>query len=276
MKTAYSGLNAADAAGEMRAIETRNDLKIHLSRYGHGVTVVKPRVFFKRVEDQFDGPVDFHQHIPSSGLGSITMLEAAIIASILKVSDPRTVFEFGTFLGYTTALLLRNSHPECAVYSLDIGIDGMVHEAAGEYSYKELHSDDRKNDDYLRFTQAKTGPYYLKKLSEDLKGRLILINEDSREIDIESHGLKGCVDFVFVDGGHTSDVVGVDSKNAFDMVGEDGVIIWHDFNSTIHREVSVMLNELAQERPVLHVQHTMLALCFVGSALDRFLDCNVD
>jgi hypothetical protein len=252
-------------------VEDISTLRTRLARNSGQVTTVKPRVFFKKVEDMYGGPVELNQYIPSSGLGSLTMLEASIIAAIVKITKPKVLFEFGTFLGYSTSLLLRNAEADSRVYSIDLGASGLNLDSAAGYSDKELHEDDKKNDDYLRYTQARTGRYYLSHLSQEQLGRLTLLTGDSRSFDIDSQRLRGAIDLVFVDGGHTAEIVASDSHKAYEMVGENGVILWHDYNSTIHHDVSDFVGTLAKMQRILHVQHTMLALCFLGTAVDAFI-----
>ncbi len=63
----------------------------------------------------------------------------------------------------------------------------------------------------------------------------------------------------------------IDTANARKMIGESGVIVWHDFASNIHSDVTTFVNELAKHELIFCVQHTMLAMLFVGQAGRDFL-----
>lgn len=257
-------------------IETPPALRSQLDGQAAGVVTVKPRVFFSKVEHRFGRPVPMDLYLPSSGIGSITLLEGAILVSLLRLLEPRRAFEFGTFLGYSTSLMLRNTGASCEVHSIDLGSDVAEYEAARGYTDAELHADDKKNDDYLRYTQGTKGAYYLGDLEPSDRERLKLLRGDSRELDVAAHGYAGAFDFVFIDGGHDTETIASDTTKALEMIGADGVIAWHDYNSTIHHDVTDFVGRLAKDRVVLHVQSTMLALLLIGQARERFLQLAAD
>lgn len=257
-------------------IETPEALKAGLEGVTTGITTVKPRVFFKKVEHRFGGPTPMNLNVPSSGIGSVTLLEAAILVSLLKVMEPRKVFEFGTFLGYSSSLLLRNTGPGCEVHTIDLGEQVEAYEAAKAYSDEELHADDKKNDDYLRYTQGEKGTYYLSDLTPAERARVKLLHGDSTQLDVAGLGYAGTFDFVFIDGGHDTATIASDTRKALEMLGGDGVIAWHDFNSTIHSDVTDFVRGFSADHAVLHVQSTMLALLLIGDARTRFLQLAAD
>lgn len=240
-----------------------------------GLIQVKPKVVFMKIEASDPRPVSMKINVPSSGIGSVTLLEAAILVSLVKLVRPRRIFEFGTFLGYSSALLVENSPDDCDVHSLDLG-EGHVGERPPEaYGDDELRRDGDTNDEYLRGAQGALGPRYTTALSPADKARLHLMRQDSRRFDPAAHGLAGAVDLVFVDGGHDTETVTIDTANARKMIGDSGVIVWHDFASTIHSDVTTFVNDLVQREVVVWVQNTMLAILFVGQAGRDFLKIGV-
>lgn len=247
----------------------------HCATHQAGVVAIKPKVLFMKIEAENAGPVPMKINVPSSGLGSVTLLEATALLSIVKLIRPRTIFEFGTFLGYSTALLVENSGEDCAVYSLDLGDSHVSEKALASYSDADLRRDGNINDAYLRDTQGASKPRYLTGLSDAEKSRLTLLQQDSHRFDPAAHGLVGAVDLVFVDGGHDIETVAIDTANARKMIGESGVIVWHDYNSAIHGDVTTFVNELAKKELVLHVQHTMMAVLLIGETARAFLDIGV-
>lgn len=237
----------------------------------NGVFKLKPRVLFGAVENSTELPVDMQLHVPSSGIGSITLLEAAALVSVLHLTQPHRAFEFGTFLGYSTALLLRNTADACEVISIDLGDASATYSEAAHYSDAELRSDDKKNDDYLRLVQSAEGPRYLRGLSATQKARLKLLHGDSTQFDVGGASLKSAVDFVFVDGGHDTATIASDTRKAMEMTGDNGVIAWHDFDSKIHSDVTDFVHAFAKEHLVFHVENTMLAFLFKGNSLEYLL-----
>jgi hypothetical protein len=252
-------------------IENPADLLIHAESRAAGVAPIKPKVLFMKIEASDPRPTPMKINVPSSGLGSVTLLEASALVSLIKLMGPRKIFEFGTFLGYSSALLVENSTPDCEVYSLDLGDDhvGATPEA---FSADEIRQDGDINDEYLRGAQRALGPRYTTGLSAADKARLHLLKQDSRAFDPAAHGLVGTVDLVFVDGGHDTETVTIDTANARRMIGDSGAIVWHDYASTLHGDVTTFVDGLARDELFIWVQHTMLAMLFVGDARRRFLD----
>jgi hypothetical protein len=248
----------------------------HIAAHPAGVVTIKPKILFMKIEAGNAGPVPMKINVPSSGIGSVTLLEASALISIIKLVQPRKIFEFGTFLGYSTALLVENSAEECAVYSLDLGDSHVSEKTLASYADADLRSDGDINDEYLRDTQGALRPRYLTGLSDAEKSRLTLLQQDSRQLDPAAHGLVGSVDLVFVDGGHDTETVTIDTANARRMIGDSGVIIWHDYNSTIHGDVTTFVKELATKELVIHIQHTMMAVLLIGEIGREFLRIGVD
>lgn len=189
----------------------------------------------------------------------------------MRIVRPRRIFEFGTFLGYSTSLFLANSDPGCDVASVDLGDIASELAEAASYSDAELRSDDRKNDDHLRLTQSRLGPLYLRDLAETDRRRLTLLHQDSRTLATAALGLEGAVDFVFVDGGHDFETIASDTVRARRMLGGSGVIAWHDFKSGIHGEVTRYMAGEADRDIILSVPGTLLAVSLTGAAREAFL-----
>ncbi|MET3711992.1 hypothetical protein ABIC65_002701 [Sphingomonas trueperi] len=257
-------------------IEDPAGLLDHCETHRAGVVAIKPKVLFLKIEAENPGPVPMKINVPSSGLGSVTLLEAAALISIVKLIQPRKIFEFGTFLGYSTALLVENSGAECAVYSLDLGESHAAGDTVDSYTDADLRRDGNINDAYLRAVQSASAPRYLGGLTDADRSRTTLLQQDSRVFDPAAHGLVGAVDLVFVDGGHDLETVAIDTTNARKMIGDSGVILWHDFRSSIHGDVTTFVEELAKDDLVIHVQHTMMAMLLVGDIRERFLGMGVD
>ena len=72
----------------MSVIETVDTLREVFESGEKGVFTVKPRVIFSIIETQNSEPIEMNLQIPSSGIGSITMLEASILISLLKTTNP--------------------------------------------------------------------------------------------------------------------------------------------------------------------------------------------
>ncbi len=252
-------------------ITTRDQLAEQFATQEFGLIRVKPRVIFQAIEEVFHQPIPLQLQIPSSGLGSVTMLEAALLVSVLRLTKPTAVVEFGTFLGYSTRLFLDNTEKSTSIISIDLPIDYELDSSAGEFSDAELHSDDHKNDEYLRHRQRTTGAFYLSGLDSQESRRLSLIKADSKTLQTRDIAPPGSAGFVFVDGGHDEGLVVNDSRLAKSLIGDDGVIIWHDFGSSIHGDVTQAVLNIAKSSIVIAIENTLIAMQICGNVRGSLL-----
>src|SRR3569833_4417356 len=91
------------------ALTTPAELSRRCAARTPGLVQIRPKVVFMKIEAADPAPTPMKINVPSSDIGSITLLEAAGLVSLIKLVRPRKIFEFGTFLGYSTALLVENS-----------------------------------------------------------------------------------------------------------------------------------------------------------------------
>ena len=264
-------MNLEPSASSLGLIESPAELFERCATNAPGLVQIKPKVVFMKIEANDPAPVSMKINVPSSDIGSVTLLEASVLVSLIKLIKPRKIFEFGTFLGYSTSLLVENSADDCSVYSLDLGDSHVSDRPLESFAKADLHGDGDINDEYLRGTQGARGPHYITALPAADRSRLRLLQQDSRKFDPAAHGLEGSVDMVFVDGGHDTETVTIDTANARKMVGDSGIIVFHDFSSNIHSDVTSFVNGLAKREIVVCIQHTMLAILLIGQAGRDFL-----
>ena len=212
---------------------------------------IRPKKILSIVENNESSIVDFKLTLPSTEIGSISVFEATMLVSLLKVINAKTVFEFGTYLGYTSRLFLNNSYAK--VFTIDFGLDYVSKNTKDS----DILINDIANDNYLSINQMNKGAYYLSDLNDKNKNRIELIFSDSTKYNFEN--LYNKIDFIFIDGGHTKEIINSDTKNAFRMLSDNGIIVWHDFNSKIHSDVSEYLSVKSKEIKIYHIENTMLA-----------------
>jgi predicted O-methyltransferase YrrM len=229
-----------------------------------GIYEIRPKILLKTIEDLYDSPIDFNMYLPSSDIGSLTMLEATMIISFLKIYNPIEIFEFGTFLGFTTALLVKNSSVNSTVYSLDL--DNCSNQNNFDFtklSDKDILGNDLINDAFLSNIQFIKGEFFLKNIIDSEKKKIKLLKSNSLDLDVLHLGLFKKIDFCFIDGGHNYDIVKSDTEKAFSMCKKNSLIIWHDYNSKIHGDVTLYLSVLSKKYEIFHIANTMLAFTIV-------------
>jgi predicted O-methyltransferase YrrM len=240
-------------------IESIEELQNTLLHKKSGVITIKPRVVFQLIEKNYSVSPIIKIPTPSSMIGSVTTLEASLICSLLFLTKPKKIFEFGTFFGYTTLIMLSNTNQSTKVYTIDLPSDNQkIENSKDQPNWELIRTDDRYNDNYLTNLVHERGEKYLQE--SKLDSRLYLIKEDSTNFKPDAFDLLATTDFIFLDGGHTDPVVRADTHNSLKMLSENGILIWHDYNSTIHRKVTQVVNEHAQKKVVIHIQNTMLAI----------------
>jgi hypothetical protein len=168
------------------------------------------------------------------------------ILRVVRWLNPRRIFEIGTSEGITTAHLAMNSEAE--IYTLDL-----PREMAGNlkgYSPGDLsllQPRDQIGRAYRPFNR---------------NGQIRQLFGDSRTFDFSPY--RRSVDLVFVDGCHLYEGVLSDSQNAFDLLGESGIILWHDFAGL--RDVTRAVKRLANDWPLYHLEGTWLAMYVLANA----------
>jgi predicted O-methyltransferase YrrM len=174
--------------------------------------------------------------LPKQFVGEPLMLEKALLLALLRISRARRIFEFGTFLGGTTAMLARNA-PEAEVFTLDL--------PAGATGSSAVEEDRR-----LSLGRAPL---------QALGARVRQLASDSNAFD--PAGL-GAFDFIWIDGGHDERTVTSDTENAYRMLrpGPTAVIAWHDYGNPKYPELTRYLERVSASRPLMFVEETLMVV----------------
>jgi hypothetical protein len=181
-------------------------------------------------------------------LGGMPPQDLYALLRIVKWIKPRKIFEIGTFKGITTTHLALNSGAE--IYTLDLPREV----AANLQGYSP-------GDLALLQPQSEIGQTYR---AFNKNGQIRQLFGDSRLFDYGPY--RGSMDLVLVDGCHVYDGVLADSRNAFELLGERGAILWHDFANL--RDVTRAVAHLGAKWPIYHLEGTFLALYSRGMAPD--------
>jgi predicted O-methyltransferase YrrM len=238
----------------------------------HGLCMIKPRVLLTYLENTDKISELVAMPFPPSVLGSIPVFDALMLAGIVKVVNPKRVLEFGTFLGYSTRVIIENSENNCDVVSIDLPHGSERGSLSLEVTESALHSNPNLNDDFLRQYQFVNGPRFLNNLSDEQIKRLHLIKADSRKVDATELVKKagGHFDLIFVDGGHDMETISSDTALAIQVANKNATIVWHDYGSTIHTSVTEFLMGISVSRRIIPIAGTLLAMSHLG--LDPITD----
>ena len=173
--------------------------------------------------------------------------ETQTLAALVCHLRPRTIFEIGTYNGFTTLHFAYNSPDDCKVYTLDLPPDFELKDERN-YSYDDLMVVELSKKNIAR-----------RVYKQDPLGRKITeLFGDSEKFDFSPY--YGKMDVIFIDGNHSYRYVESDTENAFRMLSPNGVIVWHDYDYIIHRDVFKYLNSLARRHRIYAIRHTRFAI----------------
>ncbi len=179
-------------------------------------------------------------------------METQILASLVSYLRPKTIFEIGTYNGLTALHFACNTPPEAAIYTLDLpagfGKELQNRKQFSHYSY----------DDFLVVQLSMKNVHNRIFQNHPLQKKIIELFGDSKNFDFSPYHKK--IDLVYIDGNHSYEYVKSDTENAFRMLCDCGVIIWHDFDYIVHRDVFRYLNQLVATRRIYSIPNTRFAI----------------
>lgn len=164
-----------------------------------------------------------HQLFPPEGVVTLRVGEYGLfprkevdypILELVAILQPKRVFEIGTSTGRRTALIAMNTPTDGQIFTLDLPSDAATPEYASDLALIE----ESKQSVGKHFRET---PWMGNKIHQ--------LFGDSKTYDYAPY--HDSIDFVMVDGSHTYEYVESDTLNAFRMVREGGVILWHDYES---------------------------------------------
>ena len=172
--------------------------------------------------------------------GNLTYKELMILSTLVKCYQPKNLLEIGTFNGISTLHLAINSSDASKIHTLDLT---KTCPTAVSFTLKE---DLKYIVDQNKKNKAYQSSLYRSKIVEHEGNSLVY--------DFE---IFGELDFVFIDGGHSYEVVKSDTEKALKSLKDGGVIVWHDYCVNCEG-VYFYLNSLPLD--LLHISGTSFVL----------------
>ena len=247
------------SAGSELIMGTKMTVKLvqnFLEDYDRGIVEIKLRDLLQLKEKVSIDP-RIRTLFPPIEIGSITLVDQIVILCLLKILKPSVILEIGTYLGYTTSLLAINTSVT-KIISIDLPHDHKSRRLNIDKS--QILVNPEVNDNFLRQKQADEGEKYLKYLEDYDREKIKLIKCDSTELDFPND--IGTIDFAFIDGGHTEDIIKSDTEGVFSCM-KKGVIVWHDYKSGIHSGVTKFLQKQSSLK-IFHVKNSLCAFSIIG------------
>ena len=220
--------------------------EFYQSSYG-GLHNFEDTDFFKKLKENliFARCNTFNAELVVTRIG-----ETQVLAALVVQLQPSSVFEIGTYNGFTTLHFAYNTPDDAVIYTLDLPPDYEIRTKSDKSNYSY--------DDFLVVELSKQN-INSRIFKKDRHGQKIKeLFGDSMNYDFFPY--YGKIDLVFIDGNHSYPFVRSDTENAFKMLSARGVIIWHDFDYIIHRDVFKYLNSLVEFHKIYHIPGTRFAI----------------
>ncbi len=170
--------------------------------------VVELKKLFNWCEDPFISDPIFYEFSNQLDLNGRRLLDAQIIATVVKNSNPAICLEIGTAEGHSTALMAVNA-PQAKIYTINIPPEEILSGEGGVFTT-------------IAMATEQIGSYYREQKLENITQ--ILVNTAKWEPKI------GIIDVAFIDGCHDAEFVFNDTKKALSQAKSGSFILWHDFN----------------------------------------------
>lgn len=155
----------------------------------------------------------------------LSAAELSYICSLAKARNPRVVVEIGTYRGFTTLHLSRNTADSCRILTVDLQPES----AKDAPFYSDSHL-------------VKACGAVPRVFGNDPKITQIL--QDSTTIQW-GRFLSAPIDLAFVDGSHLYEHVRKDTEGIMKALAPKGLVVWHDYmTAEIRRGVRKYLIEL--------------------------------
>lgn len=161
---------------------------------------------------------------------------------LCRATQPRTIFEIGTFVGYTSLHMALNTPETTRILTLDLPPTnrGTTLRTTGT-DHKLIRKD--------------VGPAVFEGRPAGAKVRRLY--GDSATFDFSEW--HGAIDLFFVDGAHSYEYVRSDTEKALACTRSGGVIAWHDYGRLEQSGVTRWLHEFARDHDVRAVPNGSIA-----------------
>ena len=194
-----------------------------------------PSVTLEQLLEELPAGVTLHSFFrPKVGF-SISLYEALVLASLIRLSEARQAFEFGTYRGISSSQLALNLPVDGKLYTLDLPADP----SPLKFNLKE--------PDEIKIAYERVKGDVIPK---ELLPRIRFLHSDSAAFD-ETPYLDS-MDLVFVDGAHTLQYVQNDSVKGWRMLKAGGFMVWHDCRAQTPDVVKFLLKSPYRPKQIAH------------------------
>jgi predicted O-methyltransferase YrrM len=178
-----------------------------------------------------------------SDVGSMNVYH--VLGSLVRALEPKTILEFGTYLGVSTQTMALNAPAHCRIYTIDL---------PDQASPEAIPKLNRIDQQHIRKSRHRVGEAFL---NSPTSRKIVQIRVDSMQFQADRE--MGEMDLVFVDGGHSFPIIKHDTETAFRILSTAGTIVWDDYFH-LYPDVVQFLDELQAQVPLYGILGTNLVI----------------
>jgi predicted O-methyltransferase YrrM len=171
---------------------------------------------------------------------------------LCRALKPATIFEIGTFSGYTALHFALNTPESTRIFTLDLPSDDAIRPKLPTTTRDQSH---------VKYSKPMRQEMHYAFSDTDVAHKITCLSGDSAEFDFSPYHDK--MDLFFIDGAHSYDYVRSDTLNALRCCHQGSVIAWHDYGRSGVNGVSKWLHELAQKYEIYSIPGGSLAFMVV-------------
>jgi len=150
--------------------------------------------------------------------GHMTMIELAVLVSIVRYTGATSFAQIGTFDGITVRNLLDNCPDLQSIVTVDLPNDQHLAKGSGT-----VYSTDMFNASIMNYVDIG-----FRFRNHPRVGIVRDIRKDSAKLTPEDFPVKP--EIFFIDGSHTYDYCASDTRIAHQVLAKPGILLWHDFD----------------------------------------------
>jgi predicted O-methyltransferase YrrM len=180
----------------------------------------------------------------------ISLEEAFTLCVLVRAISARRCFEIGTFHGWSTFLITSAMGEGGKTFTIDLPPDAKT----------KLPLD--RNMDCYELTENDVGRNFSQHIPHGTE--IVQLYGDSATFDFSPW--EKTIDLVFIDGAHSNSYVLNDTIQAFKVVRDGGLIIWHDFKASCPGLIRA-LKKIGKDVDLMHIEGTSLVVCVKESTI---------
>jgi len=233
----------------MLFVDRSGDAWMALRRAEFAAHMHLPMVSLAEIDGASDDVVLPSPGIKREGVGDANYYYA--LGSIARALQPRTIMEIGTYLGLGSLTFALNTVADCRIFTVDLPDE-------------KFEADPEAGDwQFVQNSRGRVGSAW-RNYPPEISAKIIQLRGDSRTIGLDEVGHP---DLIFIDGGHSYEIVKSDTERALSILAPGGALLWDDYGMFWQDDVVRYLDGLSESLELVRLEGTDLVLHLPNKAL---------